>query len=243
VDEFMSESEQWELVKRWIRENAIWVVGGVALGVAGLAGWRMWEERIERQAHEASGRYEQALEAFARDDRTRGFTIVDELRRDQKASPYADQADLLAARIHVDAREYDKAVERLQRVMQGSRDEELRQVARGRLARVQIQRGNPDEALAALPAGKDGAFATRYEEIRGDAWLAKGDEAAALTAYRAARAGAATGAVDPGLLELKINALAPAQAPAGEAATAPAGEAATTPAATAAEAAPTGTGG
>jgi len=233
----MSESEQWELVKRWIRENAIWVVGGVALGVAGLAGWRVWQERVERLAHEASGRYEQALEAFARDDRTRGYTIVDELRRDQKSSPYADQADLLAARIHVDAREYDKAVERLQRVMQ-SRDDELRQVARGRLARVQIQRGNPDEALAVLPAGKDGAFAARYDEIRGDAWLAKGDEAAALEAYRAARAGAATGAVDPGLLELKINALTPAQAAPAEAA-----PAAAAPAGNAAGSAPSGTDG
>lgn len=234
MDEFLSESEQWELVKRWIRENAIWIVGGVALGVAGLAGWRIWLERIERMAHEASGRYEQALEAFAREDRTRGFTIVDELRRDQKASPYADQADLLAARIHVDLREFDKAVERLQRVMNDSKDDELRQVARGRLARVQIQRGNPDQALALLPASQGGTFAARFDEIRGDALLAKGDEAAALTAYRAARAGAATGAVDPGLLELKINALVPAEeAPPAEAA----------PAASAAEPAPTGTDG
>ncbi|HNR22769.1 MAG TPA: tetratricopeptide repeat protein [Steroidobacteraceae bacterium] len=233
MDEFMSESEQWELVKRWVRENAIWVVGGVALGVAGLAGWRIWQERIERLAHEASDRYEQALDAFARDDRTRGFTIVDELRRDQKSSPYSDQADLLAARIHVDGREYDKAVERLQRVMNDARDEELRQVARGRLARLQIQRGNADQALALLPTSGGGAFAARYEEIRGDALLAKGDKSAALTAYRAARASAASGAVDPGLLELKINALTPAEAPPAEPA----------PAASTAEPAPTGTDG
>ncbi len=215
MDEYMSESEQWELVKRWVRENAIWIVGGVALGVAGLAGWRIWEERVERLAIAASERYEQALDAFAREDRARGFTIVDELRRDQAASPYADQADLLAARIHVDLREYDKAVERLQRVMNSSGDEELRHVARGRLARVHLQRGKPDEALAVLPASDGGAFGARYDELRGDALLAKGDAAAALAAYQAARAGVSTGGVDPGLLELKINALAPAEAAAG----------------------------
>ena len=43
MDEFMSESEQWESVKRWVRENAIWIVGGVVLGVLVLTGWRIWQ--------------------------------------------------------------------------------------------------------------------------------------------------------------------------------------------------------
>ena len=58
-------------------------------------------------------------------------------------------------------------------------------------------------------------YVARYDELRGDALLAKGDAAAALAAYQAARAGVSTGGVDPGLLELKINALAPAEAAAG----------------------------
>ncbi len=212
MDEFMSESEQWELVKRWLRENALWIVGGVVLGVAGLAGWRMWLERVDRLAMEASGRYEQALDAFSRGDRTRGYTIVDELRRDHDGSPYADQGDLLAARIHVDAGEYDKAGERLNRVMTKSHDAELATVARGRLARVRLEEGKPDEALALLKGHEGGAFAPQFDEIRGDALVAKGDREGALTAYRAARAGATDGIADPGLLELKMVALEPATA-------------------------------
>ncbi|MCW5570548.1 MAG: tetratricopeptide repeat protein [Steroidobacteraceae bacterium] len=211
MDDYLSESEQWEFVKRWMRENAVWIVGGVVLGVLALAGWRIWQERTERLAQEASGRYEQAIEAFGRNDRARGFTLVDELRRDHRNSPYADQADLLAARVQVDTREFDKAAERLKRVMDVSRDAELAIVARGRLARVYLEQDKPDEALALLKSGKDGAFEPRFEEIRGDALLAKGDRSGALTAYRAARAGAAGGAVDAGLLELKIIALEPAK--------------------------------
>ena len=224
MDEFMSESEQWEFVKRWLRENAIWIVGGVVLGVLALAGWRIWKERVERLANEASGRYEQALDAFGRNDRTRGLALVDELRRDHGTSPYADQADLLAARVEIDAREFDKAAGRLKRVMDGSGDAELTVVARGRLARVYLEQGKPDEALALVKAGEGGAFGPRFEEIRGDALLAKGDKGAALTAYRAAREGAGTGVIDPGLLELKINALEPAGAatPAAVPAAAPA---------------------
>lgn len=233
MDEFMSESEQWELVKRWLRENAIWIVGGVVLGAIGLAGWRFWLERVERLALEASGRYEQALDAFARGDRTRGYTIVDELRRDHGASPYADQGDLLAARIHVEAGEYDKAGERLQQVMEHSRDAELASIARGRLARLRLEQGRPDDALALLKDPGAGAFAPQFDEIRGDALLAKGDKAQALNAYRAARAGVADGVVDAGLLDLKIIALEPPAeaAPAPEAAS-PAGA---TPASRAAE--------
>jgi len=220
VDEYLTEGEQWELVKRWMRENAIWIVGGVVLGIIGLTGWRLWHERVERLSQEASGHYEQALDAFSGNDRPRGFALVEELRRDYGASPYADQGDLLAARMHVDAREYDQAIVCLQRVLDKSRDDGLKAIARGRLARLQIELGNPDKALALLAPGKGGAFAPQFDEIRGDALLAKGDRAGALEAYRAARAGAAGGAIDPGLLELKINAIEPvaAEAKAGSAA-------------------------
>lgn len=205
MDDYYNEQEQWERVKQWLRENTLWVVAGVALGVGGLAGWNWWKERNERIAVEASVRYQQILEAFARGDRTRGSTLADELRRDYASSPYADQADLVIARTHVEASEFGKAIERLQRVMDGSRDAELRQVARLRLARVQVSQGNPDLALATLAAAKEpGAFEPRFAEVRGDALHAKGDRAGALREYRAARKADADGVLDAELLDLKI---------------------------------------
>lgn len=207
MEDFSSESEQWDAVKRWLRENGLWIVGGIALGVAALAGWRLWEERRERIALEASASYEQAIEALSRNDRTRALTLFDQLRTDHGRSPYADQGDLLAARLHVEAREFDKAAARLRGVMDGSPDKELRAVARGRLARLLLEQGKADEALALLPADTKSAFAPRYAEIRGDALLAKGDQAGALAAYRSAREAAEEGVVDRGLIELKIGAL------------------------------------
>ena len=58
--------------------------------------------------------------------------------------------------------------------MNDSKDTELRHIARLRLARVLIDQGKPDDALKTL-ADEPGAFAARYHEVRGDAFLAKKD--------------------------------------------------------------------
>ncbi len=186
-DEFYSEQEQWERVKAWVRENILWVVAGIAIGAAALTGWRWWTERQETRAVTASVRYSEALDAFGRSDATRALTIIDELRRDYPSSPYADQGELAAARSFVELNELDKAVERLTRIMNGSSDTQLRMVARYRLARVLLAQKKFDPALAAFPVDA-GAFAARFQELRGDILLAKGDRTGALREYVAAKA-------------------------------------------------------
>jgi predicted negative regulator of RcsB-dependent stress response len=204
VDDFYSEQEQWERVKLWLRENGLWLLAGVVIGVLGLVGWRWWEQRIETQALAASAKYSQVLEAFGRSDRTRAFTLIDELRQEHGKSPYADQADLVAARALVDTNELAKAAERLTTVMNESRDDELKLVARLRLARVQLAQGNPDVAIGTLDGAPAGAFAARFEDVRGDALYAKGDKTGALGAWRKAVSTDTEGTVDRAGLELKI---------------------------------------
>ena len=186
-DEYYNEQEQWERVKAWVRENILWVVAGIAIGAVALSGWRWWTERQETRAVTASVRYGEALDAFERKDPTRALTIIDELRKEQADSPYADQGDLAAARVFVETNELDKAVERLTRVMNGSKDAQLRMIARYRLVRVLLAQSKMDQAQAAFPADA-GAFAARFQELRGDLLLAKGDRPGALREYLAAKA-------------------------------------------------------
>lgn len=208
MDDYLSEKEQWEAVKRWIRENGLWIVAGVAVGAMSLGGWRLWQDHSDNQAREASEKYQQTIQAFARGDRTRGLLSLDELERDHPSSPYVDQGKLIAARIYVDAGELDKAARELQGVAQHSKDSELALIARTRLARVQIAQKKPDEALTTLSKIEPGAFAPRYYEVRGDAYYAKGDKAAALREYRMARAKDLTGDGETSRLDLKISDLA-----------------------------------
>jgi predicted negative regulator of RcsB-dependent stress response len=212
VDDYLTESDQWEALKRWLRENGAWMVAGVIIGVGALFGYRWWEERQATRAHTAHARYADVLNALATADKARAVELTDQLRREYADTPYADHADLVLARAYVDLGELEEAARRLRSVMETSDDSELRLIARDRLARVQLAQDRPDDALATLAGADAGAFSARFDEIRGDALLKKGDKAGALAAYRAALAAKEPGLVDTGLLQLKINDLGVAEA-------------------------------
>jgi predicted negative regulator of RcsB-dependent stress response len=217
VSEYLSEKEQWEQIREWVRLNGVWVVAGVAVGAALLMGWRWWQAYRDTQALAAGAKYTQIVQALERGDRSEALMHLGELERSYPSSAYTDQARLLGARVYVDSGELEQAAAELGSVSAHSKDHELALIAQLRLARVQIAQGKPDAALATLNAADPGAFAARYHEARGDAYYAKGERSAALTEYRAAAAGA-TGAEASAdsLLDLKIADLA-----AGAAARAP----------------------
>jgi predicted negative regulator of RcsB-dependent stress response len=95
----------------------------------------------------------------------------------------------------------------LTQVMNNSKDTELQQIARLRLARVLIDQGKPDDAIKLLAAGTPGSFAGRYHEIHGDALLVKKDIAGAIAEYNAAL-GVSAGGVETAMLQLKLADLA-----------------------------------
>ena len=206
MDEYLSEKEQWEWVKGWLRENSLWILAGIGLGASSCrAGSGGAPARTASRSMPAS-RYMQITEAAARGDKTRAQTLTSELEREHSSSPYVDQARLLSARTAMEAGELDKAADILKSVMEKTKDKQLSIVARLRLARVQLAQNKPDVALATLSAAEPGAFKPAFDEVRGDVLYAKGDKPGALAAYRAAREGAVTQSRgDTQLLDLKID--------------------------------------
>jgi len=205
VEEYLSEKEQWEQIKAWLRDNGLWIIAGIAVGAAGLAGWHWYEDHVDGVGAQASTKYTQIIDAFERGDRTQGFVLLGELERDYSSSPYVDQGKLMAARIHVGSGDLDKAVTELQAITEHSKDPELALLARLRLARVQIAQNKADAALATLNGVKPGAFEPRYHEVLGDAYYAKGDKATALKEYLKAKVGDFGGSPDSQQLDLKIS--------------------------------------
>jgi predicted negative regulator of RcsB-dependent stress response len=221
LEGYVSEREQIAEVRRFIRENAPWALAGVLIGVGALVGWQQWQAWRERQSLAAGQKYGLVLDALTRNDRDAATRLVAQLRQDYARTPYVDLAALALARYHVEFNELADAERELAAVMSSSRDQELKVVARLRLARVQRAEGKPDDALATLAAAPSGAAqAAALAEVRGDVLRDKGDQAGALAAYQVALAAPPEAGVNRALIALKSADLgaAPAGPTAGAAA-------------------------
>jgi predicted negative regulator of RcsB-dependent stress response len=204
--DLLSEEEQWESLKAWLRANALQVLLLTALLLAGWYGWQWWQGRQAAQALVADEAYTKAMKAFDAGKIDDALAQIETLRAEHPKSAYVSTADLAAAKVFVLRNELDKAVLRLQRVASESVDPQVRPIAKLRLARVQLAQGRYDDALATLGTANAGAHEAAYSEVRGDVLLAKGDRAGALREYEKARKLAPTD--DQGLgavLDLKIN--------------------------------------
>ncbi|HEY2144583.1 MAG TPA: tetratricopeptide repeat protein [Steroidobacteraceae bacterium] len=207
AEDYLTDDEQVEAVKRVFIEYAPWIVAGLVIGVGGWYGYRYYESRVNDRALQAASQFSQMALALQIDDQKKSQQIADGLVKNFPDSPYADQAQLAIARIDVDSGRSADAVAPLSEVMNKSKDSELRQIARLRLARVLIDQGKPDDAIKLLGEGTPGSFAGRYHEVRGDALYAKKDMPGAVKEYNAALNSGDSGA-DGAMLELKLADLA-----------------------------------
>jgi len=214
--DLLSEEEQWERLKAWLRQNVPFILGLAALILLGYFALQWWKGRVDQSALQASADYERILASFDAGKTDEALKQIDTLRSEHPKSAYASAADLAAAKVFVLQNDLDKAVQRLERVMNESADESLRPIARLRLARVLLSQGQHDKALATLGTADMGSYQSAFLEARGDVLYAKGDKAGALKDYESAlkllpETQQGTAGVGE-LLELKINDLRPAAA-------------------------------
>lgn len=213
--DLLSEEEQAEYLRKWVRQNGPFMIGVVVATLVALGGWRWWLAHRETGAVAANTAYEQILRTFDAGKTDDAMAQIETLRGAHPKSAYITAADLAAVRMFVAAGQMDKAELRLKSVLGSLRDEKLRPIVTMRLARVQSALGRNDDALATLGTANQGAFEAAFAEVRGDIRFAKGDRDGALREYEAARAliGAqASGAGVEALLDLKINDLKPSVA-------------------------------
>lgn len=185
--ELLSEEEQWERLKHWLRTNGPFVLILLALMLIGFFGWKWWQNRTDQQGLAAGAAYQAILTTFDQGKPVEAMAQIEALRTAYPKSPYVAAADLVAARVYVERNDLAKAVQHLQRVVDGAVDEKLKPIAKLRLARVQSAQGQYDAALATLGGAGPAEYEPARLETRGDVLYARGDRAAALADYEAAR--------------------------------------------------------
>ena len=209
VDEYLSEKEQIQQLRNWWAENGWYVVGGLALGVVLLVGVNRYQAyRIDR-AEAAAELYQSVVDSVAEQDVDQAHALLERLRGDYGGTAYVDQAGLLVARLHMDTNDPARAGEELRLVVENSDDSQLSRVARLRLARVLAYEERFDEALQVLDADPDpDYFGPRYDEVRGDIHVARGQTQQARAAYAQALALKGDQAlIDRDFVQMKLDSL------------------------------------
>jgi predicted negative regulator of RcsB-dependent stress response len=204
AEDYLTDDEQLERVKQLTTEYGPWVLGGVVLATALVFGYRYFDGYRNGVALKAAAQFSAMTDALEKNDPTAARKIADGLIKDYPKSPYADQAQLAMARLYVDAGELANAAAPLRQVMENSKDSDLKEIARLRLARVLIAQGKPDEAISTLGSSPTPAFAALSHQVRGDALLAKKDSSGAASEYKLALATTDARSPDTALLALKI---------------------------------------
>ena len=217
AEEYLTDDEQLEAVKRLAVEYAPWLLGGALVGAALFFGIRYFQSYTNERAYKAASQFGAMTNALEANDLAKSRQIAAGLIKDYAKSPYADQAQLTLARLDVEEGHLGEAIAPLTQVMDDSKDSELRLIARLRLARILTDQGKADEAIKTLATPMPAAFAARYHEVRGDAYLAKKDIPGAINEYEAALVSAETSGGNGALLELKLQDLGAAPAPVAKA--------------------------
>lgn len=200
--------EQGELVRKWLAENWTSIAMGIALGLALIFGWQWWKAHRAGLNLAAAEQYELFTTANSAGDKTRADAAAAVLARDFPSNIYATLAMSLKASSEAKAKDYKGAAASLQWAVAHAPDAALKGLMQLRLARVQLALGQPRDALATVAAMDPRDFSAEAADVRGDAELALGNQAAARAAYEQALADTKPDAPQRGLLKLKLDNLA-----------------------------------
>ncbi len=183
MHEFETEEQQIEALKRWWNENGTSLIIGLALGLAAIFAGRYYLNMKKHNSEAAGDLYYQVAAQVNQKHEEAAIEASDKLFTDYKSTPYASLASLLMARYEYEQSKTDEAVKQLNRVIKDSEQPELQNIARLRLARIQIASKKYDAAESLLAAKHAPAFNAAFEELSGDVYVAKNEIDKARAAY------------------------------------------------------------
>jgi predicted negative regulator of RcsB-dependent stress response len=147
----LDEQERLDELKAWWKRWGSLLMFGLAVVIAAAAGWRYWQNRVATQSLEAAAVYEQFTQSVEANDakaaREAGAMLIDQY----KGTAYAPRAALLLAKLNVSAKDLKSAQNQLEWAVANSKEPAVRDLARLRLASVQLDQKEYDAALKTCP--------------------------------------------------------------------------------------------
>jgi len=205
--DYETEEQQLEAIKNWWKENSVLIIGGIGVGVAAIFGMQYFQSQSALHAESASILYEQVLVAAQNPDTTPNaidaqLTKVNQLQSEFKNTPYAGLSALIVARQHINAGNVEKAEKQYRWIIANTEQDEMKYLAKIRLARILLGDKKTEQALALLNETYPESFKAMALELKGDTLLSQGLSKQAKAAYIQAQ----SLSTEPGRwLKLKID--------------------------------------
>ena len=204
--------------RRWGNAISAAVIA-VCVAFAGVQGWRWYQDR---QANEAAVLYGAVAAGVRAKDVAKARDAMAQLADRFGGTGYAPRGALLYAKLAWDQGDKAGAKAQLQWVIDRAAEDELKQVARYRLAQALLDEKQFDRALATLDAKHDEPFAGLYADLRGDVLAVAGRSQDAKAAYQTALAKLDAKSPYRNYVQVKLDALPAGAAPAAGSTAAPA---------------------
>jgi len=181
----LEEQEQIATLKTWWNMYGNLVSGVITVFCLVVIGWQGWNWYQRSQSGQASAIYNVLEQAVAAGDAQKVKGAAGELAEKYGRTTYASLGALLAAKQSFDAGDLKTAKAQLGWAADHGKDE-IKDLARLRLAAVQLDEKAYDEALKQLEASHAPTFDARFLELKGDVLAAQGKKPEARGAYKAA---------------------------------------------------------
>lgn len=171
MTDYLTEQEQIEILKNWIKQYSFIILAGLLVAIVGMSGWRYFQQRQSTLLSHASAVYDEMLIMRARNEPVATLVQAKKLFTHYPQTIYGQMAAFMLARDAIVKKDYPLAEKQFRWVLKHSRVASLKQIARLRLARLQLAEQKPQDTINTLSTIEDKNFVGFIDEVKGDAYL------------------------------------------------------------------------
>ena len=203
----LQEQEQLDALKAFWNKYGNLATWTLVLVLGAFAAWNGWNYWQREQGFKAGAMFDELDRAGQAGEVDKAGRIFGDLKTAFPGTAFAQQGGLLVAKLQFDKGQADNARASLTWVAENGVEDEVRTVARLRLAALQAEAKQFDEALKTLAAATAPGFEGLVADRRGDVLITQGKKDEAVAAYNAAYKALGEKADYRRLVDAKLTAL------------------------------------
>lgn len=205
MEVYQTEEQQVEAIKGYWEKNGNMIIAGIALGFVGFIGFNVYKDNKLDNELAVSDSYQVLMESSVKNESVFSEN-AQKFMADNADTSYVSLTALALAKALAAKEDWENAQAQLVTAIENAPTDGVKGIASLRLARIQVQQEQYEQALATLATPLPESFVAAIEEIKGDTYLLQDKAALARDAYQAAIA--AGGLASSPNLQMKLDDLA-----------------------------------